>query len=134
MNPPREVDVDVLSEDAARFVSSSGQEDTTPNLIVLIWGKRRFRHFLIDSGVDREHVKKSDLPSAPVYLITASARSPHLSADAEEALDRTAVLGFWVRRRMESVYYMSSEANGLRWERFAMMQGALRPHASVPVL
>ncbi len=134
MNPPREVDIDALSEDAGRFVSSSGQNDTAPNLMILIWGRSRFRHFLIDTGFNSEYVKKSDFPSASVYLITASARNPRLSADAGEILDRTAALGFWVRRRIESVYYMSPEANGHSWEQVPVMQGALRPHASVPVL
>ena len=133
MNPPEHSRTDVLAEQAARFVGSSAQVDTTPVLIVLVWGRRRFRHFLSDGGVDRNYLKES-LPDARLYLVTASVRRSAPSADPAESLPPSTVLSVRVRRQMERVYCMPRNVDGPAWEAFRIADGALRPHASVPIL
>lgn len=134
MNPPEKAHHEVLAEQAARFVSSSTESDGRPPLMVLIWGRGRFRHFLRDAGVSFESSKKSRIPDAKVYLVTASTRPSHSSGIGRESPRRNAALRFFGRRRMERVYYLTQDMDQTAWQELRFTDGPMPTHASVSLL
>ena len=105
-----------------------------PNLLYLIWGEERLRHFLIDGGIDRRIFEQMELPDARVFLVTATVGHP---GTGRAALDLNApdwALTLRVQRKLRSVLYAPAGTGPLDWLELRLPTDATYTHSSLPIL
>ena len=138
MNPPRDAEISALASAAAQEAQVAAGPQGTPNLLYLIWGKKRLRHFLIDGGIDRAVFEQMELPDARVFLVTASVGHPGRAMAAPDLNAPDWALTLHVRRRLRSVLYApagtETGTGPLDWLELRLPTDAAYAHSSLPIL